>query len=579
MAASEPEGPDLRQAARWLARQAFLAPTGLGVAVGAGLADAALVVARAGLIAGILNAVITEAARLEQLWPVLGALAAVIAARAVALWARAAGGAHAARRICTALRQQLYEHVVALGPAGLRERPSGGVATSLVEHVDALEGYYAGYLPQVVLAAIVPPLLIGVVLTQDLLAGGLLLLAAPLVPLFMALVGVGAEHRAQHQQRSLSRISAHFLDRLRGLKTLRLFRATEAAAEAIERAADTYRERSLAVLRLAFLSSAVLELISAVAMALVAIYVGFSLLGYLDFGPGKELGLFSGLLILLLAPEVFLPLRRLAQHYHDRATAMGAAEVIRDLLQHSSPAPQRPAPLGGPPARDPSTGLPAPEPVRVSAETLTVRPAQAEAPVLRGLDLHVAPGERVVVSGPSGAGKSTLLEVVAGFRAPEAGQMLVAGEAPPGRGGIAWMGQQPWLFLGTVRDNLRLADPEADEDRLRAALEVADLSDTVHALPEGLDAPLGEDGHGLSGGQARRLSLARAVLSGAPLVLLDEPVAGLHPASAQRVLEALRRVADRRRTVILVAHDPAIRGWGDRHLAIERGRCVEVSGA
>ncbi|WP_244857306.1 thiol reductant ABC exporter subunit CydD [Halorhodospira halophila] len=572
--ADEPRGGE-RAAGRWLLDQARQARPAMAATVGAGLADTVLVVLQALLIAWVIDQAVIRATPLAELWGALALLAAVFAARAGATWARAAAGARAAWVITAAVRRRLYRHIAALGPVRLQGHHSGAVASALVEQVEALEGYYAHYLPQMVLAVVAPLVFIALITGVDLLAGLLLLIAAPLVPLFMALVGMGAARLSRRQQQSLARISAHFLDRLRGLATLRIFRATDAAAEAVEGAAEEYRRRSLSVLRVAFLSSAALELIAAISIALVAIYVGFSLLGYLHFGPGPELGLFAGLFILLLAPEVFFPLRRLAQHYHDRAAAVGAAAEILELLEDPLPAADEPAPAApGPVRRDPQTDLPVPDPRPLGFHRVTVAFPGAEAPALDGLELHIPAGQRVVISGPSGAGKSTLLHLAAGFLRPDTGRVTI-GESAPAAGAVAWVGQRPWLFHGSVRENLQLADPGADDRRLRAALRHADLDGVIAALPEGLDTPLGEDAYGLSGGQASRLALARALLSGAPVLLLDEPTAGLDPDSRERVLAAVARLADGRRTVLMVAHDRDTHDWGDRHLVIEAGRCVE----
>ncbi|WP_242464511.1 thiol reductant ABC exporter subunit CydD [Halorhodospira abdelmalekii] len=592
---------------RWLRAQIAPARTAVTAHIGVGLFDAALIVAQALLIAWIVHAAIIEKTPLSALMPYAVALAGVFIGRALCTWARGAAGAWSAQAITASIRQRLYRHVAALGPSRLQRYHSGSVASTLVEQVEALEGYYAHYLPQMVLASLVPLALIVVVFVLDPLAGALLLLAVPLVPLFMALIGMRAERRAQAQQQAINRISAHFLDRLRGLATLRLFRAGERAAADVERAADHYRARSMEVLKVAFLSSAALELISALSIALVAIYVGFSLLGFLEFGPGPQLGLFSGLAILILAPEIFLPLRRFAVCYHDKATAVGAAKEITQLLAEPVPRELSAAEWCAQAVaiREPESGLPIPNPVAVAFRGVSVtfptapaeatepadRPAEGQASTamvgLRDLDLRIEAGERVVIRGPSGAGKSTLLHLAAGFLEPTRGEVRIGDALPPGGAGVAWVGQQPWLFHGTIRENLLLADPLAaaaplseahggeDEQRLWAALREADLEAVVQALPQGLDTPLGEGGYGLSGGQASRLALARAVLSGAPLLLLDEPTAGLDPASAERVLKALARLADGRRTILMVAHDAAVHAWGERIVVIEHGRLVE----
>ncbi|MFP4146113.1 MAG: thiol reductant ABC exporter subunit CydD [Halorhodospira sp.] len=565
-----------RRAVRWLQAQVHLARGAMAATVAAGTADAGLVVAQSALIAWTVDRAVSEGAGLASLGGALSVLAVVFLGRALATWGRAAAGARTGRLITAALRRRLYRHIAALGPVRLQAYHSGAVASALVEQVEALEGYYARYLPQVVLATVLPVALITTILLLDLYAGLLLLVAAPLVPLFMALVGIGASQRSRRQQQGLARISTHFLDRLRGLATLRILRATDQAATAVEAAAEVYRVRSMSVLRVAFLSSAVLELISALSIALVAIYVGFSLLDYLHFGPGSELGLFAGLLILLLAPEVFLPLRQLGQHYHDRATAVGAATEIMRILDEPLPEAGRgvPAPATTPVRREPQAGLPLPEPVPVVFGGVTVCFPGAQAPALARIDLKIAAGERVVISGPSGAGKSTLLHLAAGFLEPDLGSVTVGG-VPPTQAGVGWLGQRAWLFHGTVRENLQLADPAAEDQRLWAALRHADLAEVIAGLPQGLDAPLGEGGYGLSGGQASRLALARALLSGAPLLLLDEPTAGLDPASRERVLKAVTALADGHRTVLLVAHDRDLHEWGDRHWVLEAGRCRE----
>ncbi|MCG5547211.1 thiol reductant ABC exporter subunit CydD [Halorhodospira halochloris] len=567
--------------ARWLNAQAKGARGAFAISIGMGLVDAVLIVAQALLIAWIANGALITKQPLEDMLPAFAGLGAVFVLRAVCTWARAAAGAWSAKTITAAVRRRLYRRIAALGPARLQGYHSGQVASALVEQVEALEGYYANYLPQMVLATIIPLGLIAVVFVLDVIAGLLLLLAAPLVPLFMALIGMKAERRSQEQQQSISRISAHFLDRLRGLGTLRIFRATERAAADVEQAAEDYRARSMGVLKVAFLSSAALELISAVSIALVAIYIGFSLLGFLDFGPGPELGLLSGLAILILAPEVFQPLRRFAVHYHDRATAIGAAEQITQLLAEPLPANvlAEDAPRSQylkPLEHDPDSGLPQPQPVALSFDRVSVRFHRGGTSAgLQDLDLKISAGEKVVISGPSGAGKSTLLHLAAGFLEPDQGAVRIDGQLPPGAGGVAWVGQRPWLFHGTVRENLTLAAPQAQERTLWAALEYADLAEVVRSMPEGMATPLGEEGHGLSGGQASRLALARALLAGAPLLLLDEPTAGLDPDSAQRVLKALERLADGKRSIVMVAHDAAAQRWGERQLVIEQGRLVE----
>lgn len=569
-------GPD---AGRWLRARAGRVHGPTGGAVACGVVDALLILAQALLIAWIVQRSVVDGAPPGTLVIPFSALAAVLLLRAGATALRARFAAQVGAWITQDVRAELFDAITARGPVALRAHPSGAVTTALVDQVHALEAYYAHYRPQAVLALAVPLILIAVVFALDWLAGALLLLAVPLAPLFMSLIGIGAEHLAQGQHQAQARISAHFLDRLRGVTTLRLFRAGDAAADAVGAAAEHYRRSSMKVLRVAFLSSAALELIAAISIAVVAVYIGFSLLGYLDFGPGDDLTLFGGLAILLLAPEVFLPLRRFAQHYHDRADALGAAEELARLAGSSAHRRSEPVdPLSGSQSAAPHDAPPAAPVARhrhgVSVHLTGVRfqYPEAQTPVLDGVELAAAPGERVILTGPSGGGKSTLLALIAGFVSPDAGSVLVDGRTAPGGVAIGWVGQSPWLFHGTLADNLRLAAPDADDDALWRVLEAVDLADAVGALPNALATPLGENGYGLSGGQARRLAIARAMLADAPLLLLDEPTAGLDEDAAARVLAALEQAATRRCTVVTAMHDPAGARWAERTVRIEGGR-------
>ena len=553
--------------ARWLRERAAVGRRPMYGAAACGALDGVLVIAQALLIAWVVHRAIVDQVPVPELMPWLAGLAAVFLLRAGCTWGRSAAAAEAGARVARELRTELHHALCRQGPLHARRHAPGRVASAFVEQTDALEPYYAHYLPQTLLAVVVPALIIATVFTVDLIAGALLLLAIPLPPLFMSLIGVGTERLARGQHRTQARISAHLLDRIRGITTLRLFRAGEQAAASVHEATEAYRRSSLRVLRVGFLSSAALELISAISVAVLAVYVGFSLLGFLQFGPGPELTLFGGLTILLLAPEAFVPLRRFAQHYHDRAAALGAAAELRPLLRE----PRRPVPE---PTGTPQ-GAPGPPPV-VVLRNVHFRHRPTSRPVLAGIDLEVARGERIAIKGRSGAGKSTLLHLVAGFVPPDEGSVLIDGATAPGPYGLGWLAQDAWLFHGTVAENLRLADPAAGETALWEALETADLRDVVAALPEGLDTPLGEHGHGLSGGQARRLALARAVVRGAPLLLLDEPTDGLDEAAAARVLEAIRRIAGAGpaggRTVIAATHDPALHAWAERCVTLEDGR-------
>ncbi|MBB3232177.1 ATP-binding cassette subfamily C protein CydD [Halomonas stenophila] len=521
----------------------------------AGLVAGGLTVAQLTLLAWLVAALLVDGTPLSALVPGFLALAALLVLRALAQWGQDAAGLAASLRLRTRARAQLLDHLAELGPVGVAGHHTASLANRVVDQVEALDGYVARFLPQRQLAVAMPLLILAVVAWLDWLAALFLLLAAPLIPLFMALVGMGAERLNREQFDAVSRLSRHFIDRVRGLTTLQLFGHTRAATREVHAAADDYRRRSMRTLRLAFLSSAVLEFFAAVAIAMVAIYVGFGLLGYIGYGPADALTLFSGLLVLLLAPEFFQPLRSLAQHYHDRAAALGAAEGLVALLAER---PRRP-----PDAREAMPQAPGGLVELVGAGVS--HPERGR--VLGPLDLTLARGEIVGVSGPSGAGKSTLLQLLAGFVGPSEGARRVAADHA-----FAWMDQRPVLIHGSLADNLRLAAPEADEDALRHALERAGLGELLAALPAGLETRLGERGVGLSGGQAQRLALARVFLSPAPLVLLDEPTASLDAASEARVLEGLAALAAEGRTLVIASHQAAPLALARRVLHLHEGR-------
>ncbi|MGR2737186.1 thiol reductant ABC exporter subunit CydD [Billgrantia sp. Q4P2] len=539
---------------RWLVTHAASQRVWLGLAAIAGVAVGALTVVQMTLLAWIVSRLLVAGDSLAALTWAFFALVAVLIARALCHWGQEVAGQEASLRIRQSIRGELLDHLAAMGPVRAGARHSGGLASQLVEQVEALDGYFARFLPQLRLSVATPLLVLIVVFWLDWLAALFLLLAAPLIPLFMALVGMGAERLNREQFAAVSRLSGHFLDRVRGIATLQLFHRTREAGVEVHEAADRYRRLSMRTLRVAFLSSAVLEFFASVAIAVVAIYVGFGLLGYIDFGPAEELTLFSGLLVLLLAPEFFQPLRILAQHYHDRAAALGAADGMLALL--------------GEPVRSPAdpTAQPLPADRLIALEGVALsHPGRGR--VLGPLSLVVASGETLVVSGPSGAGKSALLQLLAGFVTPDEGERRTQAGLK-----VAWMDQRPVLIHGSLADNLRLAAPEASETGLQRALERAGLAQLVATLPEGIDTQLGERGSGLSGGQAQRLALARVFLSDAGLVLLDEPTASLDEETEARVIESLRRLVEEGRTLVIATHHPALMAMASRRLMLEEGR-------
>ncbi|WP_373182873.1 thiol reductant ABC exporter subunit CydD [Halomonas campaniensis] len=557
----EEKGGAGRAPRRWLAHRARGERRRLGLAVLAGVLAGIATLGQLALLAWVVSRLVVDRAPLAEAMPALAGMALLLVLRSLALHAQETLGQAASLRLRRAVRGELLDHLARLGPVRLASRHSASLASQLVEQVEALDGYFARFRPQLVLSVLNPLAVLLLVLWLDWLAALFLLLAAPLIPLFMALVGMGAERLNRDQFAAVARLSGHFIDRVRGITTLQLFGRTAAATGEVHAAADDYRRRSMRTLRVAFLSSAVLEFFSAVAIAVVAIYVGFGLLGYITYGPSPELTLFSGLLVLLLAPEFFQPLRTLSQHYHDRAAALGATEGLLGLLEET------------------------PDPVRVEAAPVAAPGALVELKaacvshpgrgrVLGPLSLRLAPGEVLVVTGPSGAGKSTLLQLLAGFAGPGEGERCVADGLS-----FAWMDQRPLLVQGTLSDNLRLAAPEACPERMRRALLRAGLGELLLQLADELETRLGERGVGLSGGQAQRLALARVFLSRAPLVLLDEPTASLDAESEARVVEALAELAREGRTLVIATHHPALMALATRHLTLDAGPTEEGNDA
>ncbi|HSH56790.1 MAG TPA: thiol reductant ABC exporter subunit CydD [Halomonas sp.] len=544
------------QASRWLAAHAAAERGRLGLAVVAGVVAALATLGQLALLARFISELLVEQAPLATLTPVALGILALLLVRSLVLFLQERLGLFASLALRRRIRGDLLDHLARLGPAGLSTRHSGALASQLVEQVEALDGYIARYRPQLVLAILQPLVVLVAVAWLDWLAALFLLLSAPLIPLFMALVGMGAERLNREQFEAVSRLSGHFIDRVRAVTTLQLFGRTREAAAEVHGVADDYRRRSLRTLRVAFLSSAVLEFFASVAIAVVAIYVGFGLLGYITFGPSPELTLFSGLLVLLLAPEFFQPLRVLSQHYHDRAAALGAADGLVALLDDSVERLRGRGDEGAAPACAPG------ELIRLEAATVSY-PQRGR--VLGPLDLALRPGEVVTVTAPSGGGKSTLLQLLAGFLGPGEGRRRVATGLR-----YAWMDQRPLLIEGSLADNLRLAAPEVDDESFREALQRAGLGELLSHLPWGLDTPLGERGAGLSGGQAQRLALARVFLCDAPLVLLDEPTASLDAATEADIIAALRELAREGRCLVIATHHPALMALADRRLRLDQ---------
>ncbi len=519
-----------------------------------GAVTAGLVVAQAWLLANVVSRAVVGHEGLPRLRVLLALLLAVIVARAAVggLGERLADRASAAAK--SDLRAALVDRVAALGPAGIDGEPPGRLVVLATSGIDALDSYFARYLPQLFLAVIVPVTVFAVVLGSDWVSAVIIAVTVPLIPVFMALVGASTKARMRQQARLLEGLAGHFLDVVAGLPTLKIFGRAKAQAAAVRDITDRYRRATMATLKVAFLSSLVLELLATFSVALVAVAVGLRLLG-------GHLTLAAALFVLILAPEAYLPLRALGASYHASAEGMRAAEDVFQVLE-------RPRPL--PDAR-PGSRAAAPDPRRstLRVERLEVTYADRALPALRGLSLTLEPGQVVAVCGPSGCGKTTLLNVLLGLTRPSSGTLTI-GDLPfadldlaSWRAQVAWVPQRPHLFARSIADNVRLGRPDATDSQVQAALTDAGLDPVIAGLPDGSRTRLGHGGAGLSAGERQRVALARAFLRSAPLLFLDEPTANLDGQTEQDVLASVRRLLVGR-TVLLVAHRPSLLALADR---------------
>ncbi|WP_300551060.1 thiol reductant ABC exporter subunit CydD [uncultured Nocardioides sp.] len=519
----------------------------LAVVLGTGVLGALLVIAQAFVVTGLVVAAVEG--RLALGWAV--AVVAVLAARGLAGWAGDAAAARAAATVASVVRRRVAGSVLS--------RPGGSTSADAVlvtRGVTALEPYLTRYLPALVLAMVLPLLTVAAIASQDLVAAVIVVCTIPLVPVFGALVGLATRDRAERQWRALSSLSGHFLDVVRGLPTLVAFRRARAQSARIAEITEAYRRRTMETLRVAFLSSGVLELVATLSVALVAVTVGLRLAeGGLD--------LRTALVVLLLAPEAYWPLRRVGAEFHAAAEGVAVVERVSELLEGPASA-EAPSVVEqrGAPATSGRRDHPASRPLTVTDLTV-LRPGRT-VPVLEDLSLTIASRGVTALTGPSGCGKSTLLAVLAGLLEPTTGQV-----AGPSQEDIAWLPQRPGFVEGTVADNLRLGRPDASDDDLWAALSQVALAERVRALPEGLGTPVGEDGAGLSAGERARLALARAVVSDRPWVMLDEPTAHLDPVTTRIVADTLAGLG-RTRAVVVVAHDPALVAVADREVRMAR---------
>ncbi|MGB0721918.1 MAG: thiol reductant ABC exporter subunit CydD, partial [Gammaproteobacteria bacterium] len=521
-----------------------------------------VIVVQAWALANIVHGAVFEGLTLADLsaWLVLFPLLVML--RGVLAWWGGRFAFRGALKVKARVRGALHDKIERLGPVGVADERGGSLAGKLVEGVEALDGYFARYLPAAALAGIVPLMILLITVPLDWVSALVFVFTAPLIPVFMILIGNNAQRRSERQWRALARMGGHFFSVLQGLTTLRLFGAGAREGRRIAAISEDFRRRTMDVLRVAFLSSAVLEFFAAISIALVAVFIGFRLLD-------GEMVFLYGFFVLLLAPELYLPLRELGAQNHARMEAVAAAGELRTFLDR--PEPRR---AGGKETVFPSGAL------SLRGLRHEYEPGRR---ALDGLDLDIPEAARIAIVGPSGAGKSTLAQVILGFVTPQAGEILRGGvsmdaiDADLWQRKVAWVPQRPRLFAGTVAENLSLGLEGIGTDRLRDAARRAQVLDVIESLPRGFDSVIGEGGRALSGGEAQRLAIARVLLRDAPLVVLDEPTAHLDGAAQSAVRSAIDELG-RDRTLVVIAHRLETVRTLDRIVVMDRGRVVQ-SGA
>ncbi len=541
---------------------------GLMLTVALGLLAGVLLVAQAWLLSRAISRVFLEDATLADVVPLLLALVAIALGRAGAIWLEQVAAQGVAGRVKQALRERLTAHLLALGPAYTQGERSGELANTVMGGVEELDAYFSQYLPQLALAALVPLAFLAFIFPLDTLTAVVLLVTAPLIPFFMIMIGALARHLTRRQWATLSRMSAHFLDVLQGLTTLKLFGRSRKQIAVIARISDRWRVTTLGVLRVAFLSALALELLATISTAIVAVEIGLRLLyGRLVFE--------QALFVLVLAPEYYLPLRTLGVRFHAGMAGVAAAARIFDVLEtpvNKTAGGGSVSPLQKDMSQDAGT---------IAFEDVHYAYDGGTRVALDGATFAIEPGEQVALVGPSGAGKSTIAALLLRFIEPQAGQITIDGaplaalDPDAWRARLAWVPQRPYLFNASVIDNIRLGRPHATPDEVAFAARQAHAEEFIRALPEGYSTIVGERGARLSGGQAQRIALARAFLRDAALLVLDEATANLDAESESLVQQAIERLLANR-TALIIAHRLQTVTRADRIIVLADGRVAEA---
>ncbi|GAB6154208.1 thiol reductant ABC exporter subunit CydD [Desulfosporosinus burensis] len=533
----------------------------LMLTVGLGIGIALLAVAQAWFFSRIVAGVFLEGATLSSVWTFLLIILGIIVLRAVFQWVSEISAHEAALLIKTSLRKRLMSHIVSLGPAYARGERTGELITTVVDGIESLEEYFSKYLPQLLLAAGIPLLILGFVYPLDWKSGLILLITGPLIPVFMILIGKLAEKKSLQQWQSLSWMSAHFLDVLQGMATLKVFGRAKDQTRVIERVSDSFRKTTLSVLRIAFLSALMLEFLATISTAIVAVTIGLRLIyGTLSFS--------TGLFLLLLAPEFYTPLRTLGLNFHAGLSGLNAAGRIFEILDLPL--------MGGEEHRDQTLS----SDFHISLQNVSLTYQAGEVPALNGINLSLSSGERVALVGPSGAGKTSIAQILLRFIEPSTGDVFVNGQSlktislKNWREQIAYVPQTPYLFAGSIVENILFGRPSATLEEVRSAAQEGLAHEFILGLPNGYDTLLGEGGTRLSGGQAQRIAISRAILKDAPLLILDEATSSLDPDSEYAVQQALMRLLQGK-TALIIAHRLSTVRQADRILVLDQGQIVE----
>jgi ATP-binding cassette subfamily C protein CydCD len=520
-----------------------------------------LTIGQAYFLSSTINGVFLQGLTLAEVAPWLRLILLIIAGRAFLTWLNEVSANIVAVRIKSDLRERLFNHILNLGPAYTRGQRTGELTTAAVEGIEALDAYYSQYLPQLVITALIPISILVVVFPIDLLSGIVMLITAPLIPFFMIMIGKGAEVVTKRQYQTLARLSAHFLDSLQGLTTLKIFGQSKAHAKNIEKVSNQFRDTTLSVLRITFLSAFALELLATLSTAVIAVEIGFRLLY-------ARMEFHEAFFILVLAPEFYLPLRNLGARFHSGMSGTTAAKRIYEILDTPSTSDQLSA-VNHQPTAPVST---------IQFENVSYTYPGEITAALDKINVQINAGQQIALVGASGAGKSTLVNLLLGFVQPTTGKIMINGAAFNAidklRPSIAWVPQRPHLFHDTLATNIRLGKPEATHEEMIEAAKAAHLHEFIETLPEKYETIIGESGARLSGGQAQRLALARAFLKNTPILILDEPTSSLDPETEALLEESTRRLMQGR-TVITIAHRLNTIFRADRILVIEEGCIVE----